>query len=67
MRVVLNREIIDGEPGNDSYNILKFWPTLSLEILIKRILIKKSVCSQFYLSKTCALYLLQAWAWATLC
>ena len=39
--LILNREITDGEPGNNSYEILKFWPILSLAILIKRILIKK--------------------------
>ena len=45
MFIFLNREIIDGEPGNDSYDILKFWPILSLVILIKRILIKKRCIS----------------------
>ena len=42
LALILNREIIDGKPGNDSYDILKFWPILSLVILIKRILIKKN-------------------------
>ena len=41
--LILNREIIDGEPGNDSYDILKFWPILSLMILIKRIHVKEKV------------------------
>jgi hypothetical protein len=41
--LILNREIIHGEHGNDSYDILNFWSILSLVILIKRILIKK-VC-----------------------
>ena len=40
--LILNREITDGEPGNNSYEILKFWPILSLAILIKRILIEKN-------------------------
>ena len=39
--LILNREIIDGEPGNNSYDILKFWSILSQAILIKKILIKK--------------------------
>ena len=39
--LILDREITDGEPGNNSYDILKFWPILSLAILIKRILIRK--------------------------
>ena len=39
--LILNRENLDGEPGNNCYDILKFWPILSLVILIKRILIKK--------------------------
>ena len=43
--LILNREITDGEPVNNSYEILKFWPILSLAILIKRILIKKKRCS----------------------
>ena len=37
--LIPNREITDGEPGNNS----KFWPILSLAILIKMILIKKTV------------------------
>ena len=38
---LLNRDITDGEPANNSYEILKFWPILSLAIFLKRILIKK--------------------------
>ena len=41
LELILNRGITDGEPENDSYDILKFWSILSLLILIKRILIKK--------------------------
>ena len=39
--VILNGEVIDGEPGDDYYDILKSWPILSLVILIKKILMKK--------------------------
>ena len=39
--LILNREITDGECGNNSYKILKFRPILSLANLIKRILKKK--------------------------
>ena len=41
--LILNRENLDGEPGNNCYDILKFWPILSLVILIKRILIRNGV------------------------
>ena len=47
IRLILNREITDGEPANNSYEILKFWPILSLAILIKRILIKKQCNHSF--------------------
>ena len=39
--LILNWEITDGELGNNSYEILKFWSILSMGILIKSILIKK--------------------------
>ena len=42
LSLIFDREITDGEPGNNFYEILKFWPILSLAIPIKRILMKKS-------------------------
>ena len=54
--LILNREITDGEPGNNSYEILKFWPILSLMILIKKILLKNGVPNFVYYHQNAEIY-----------